>query len=195
MLETLVKFLKGVGARRISHYVVYSMGMLRENVLSADNQQGRSQNHITPWYVTGFVDGEGSFHIAIYKDPRMKTGWKVIPEFHVSQRNTSRKVLEELVKFFRCGYIKLNHRTNPNDVTHVYVVRNRDDLLKRIIPFFWRYELRTEKAKDFDLFATVVALMDEGQHRTTNGMKRIVNLAYKMNGGGRYRQRSKEMIM
>ena len=57
--------------------------MLHDNVLSADNQQGRLQHQIHPWYVTGFVDGEGSFHIALYKDIRMKTGWKIIPEFHV----------------------------------------------------------------------------------------------------------------
>lgn len=168
--------------------------MPRDNVLGADNQQGRSSNRLPSWYVTGFVDGEGSFHIAIYKDPRMKAGWKAIPEFHVSQRYTSRNVLEALVTFFGCGYVKLNHRTNPNDVNHVYVVRDRDDLLQKIIPFFQRHKLQTEKAKDFDLFAKIVVLMSKGEHRTINGMKRIVDLAYKMNGGGRYRQRPKEAI-
>ena len=74
--------------------------MLRENVLSADNQQGRLSDSLKPHYVTGFVDGEGSFHIALYKDTKMKTGLKVIPEFHVSQRVSSRNVLDELVKFF-----------------------------------------------------------------------------------------------
>ena len=70
--------------------------MPSDNVLSADNQQGRLQE----WYVSGFVDGEGSFHIALYKDVRMKMGWKVIPEFHVSQRVSSRSVLDSLVQFF-----------------------------------------------------------------------------------------------
>lgn len=168
--------------------------MPRDNVMSADNQQGRSQNRLNPWYVIGFVDGEGSFHIALYKDPRMKVGWKAIPEFHVSQRFTSRHVLDDLVKFFGCGYVKFNHQKNPNDVTHVYVVRNRDDLLQRIIPLFRRYSLRTEKAKDFNIFSSVVQLMSEGRHRTADGMRRIVNLAYKMNGKGRYRQRPKATI-
>lgn len=39
--------------------------MSHKKVLSADNQQGRSYNHLTPYYVTGFVDGEGSFHIVL----------------------------------------------------------------------------------------------------------------------------------
>ncbi len=168
--------------------------MPRENVLSADNQQGRSQNRLSPWYVAGFVDGEGSFHVAIYKDPRMKAGWKAIPEFHVSQRASSRAVLDLLVSHFDCGYVKCNHRTNPQDVTLVYVVRDRDDLINKIIPFFRRYALCTEKAKDFGLFAEVVERMVKGEHRTAEGMKHIVDIAYAMNGAGRYRQRPRETI-
>ncbi len=55
--------------------------MIRKKVLSADNQQGRLHHRLEPWYVSGFVDGEGSFHVAIYRDQNMKTGWKIIPEF------------------------------------------------------------------------------------------------------------------
>ncbi len=132
--------------------------------------------------------------MAIYKDPRMKTGWKAIPEFHVSQRASSRAVLDALVTHFDCGYVKENHRTNPRDVTLVYVVRDRDDLLGKIIPFFRRYALATEKAKDFRLFAEVVERMDKGEHRTPDGMRRIVDRAYAMNGAGRYRQRPRETI-
>ena len=168
--------------------------MIRENVLSADHQQGRLRNHPKPWYVAGFVDGEGSFHIAIYKDARMNAGWKIIPEFHVSQRLSSRKVLDELIEFFRCGYVKANHAKNPKDVTFVYVVRDRKDLMEKIIPFFRSHELRTEKADDFRKFASVVEMMMEGRHRTPEGLKRIIGIAYKMNGSGRYRRRSKEMI-
>ena len=169
--------------------------MLRENVLSADNQQGRLSDSLKPHYVTGFVDGEGSFHIALYKDTKMKTGLKVIPEFHVSQRVSSRNVLDELVKFFDCGYVKFNHRTNPKDVTCVYVVRNREDLLTKIIPFFRQYKLQTEKAKDFDLFDKIVGLISEGKHRNHSDINQIIDLAYRMNGAGRYRQRPKKDII
>ena len=58
---------------------------MSENVLSADNQQERVKVKLDPWYIVGFVEGEGTFHIAFYIDPRMKTKLKVIPEFHVNQ--------------------------------------------------------------------------------------------------------------
>ena len=168
--------------------------MSRENVLSADNQQGRLENQLHPWFISGFVDGEGSFHVALYDEASMKQGWKVIPEFHVSQRVSSRAVLDRLSEHFGCGYVKANHRSNPKDVTYVYVVRDREDLLTKIIPFFQVYSLQTEKAKDFELFAEVVQMMARGHHRTAKGLKRIVDLAYKMNGSGRYRKRSRQSI-
>lgn len=139
-------------------------------------------------YVVGFVDGEGSFHVAIYKDPRMKTGIKLIPEFHVSQRETSRLVLDQLIAFFGCGYVKANHRNNPKDTTFVYVVRDRHDLLKIIIPFFKKYSLQTEKKKDFDCFAKIVKKMEAKEHRNENALRGILKLAYKMNQNGKYRR-------
>lgn len=161
--------------------------MVSKKVLSADNQQERLQvPH--PWYVVGLVDGEGSFHIALYIDVRMKTKLKVIPEFHVSQNGSSRIVLEELQRFFNCGNIKINHRNSATDRTHVFVVRNRADLLTKVIPFFERYRLRTKKANDFQLFAQVVRLMNDGHHQTYKGIKQITALAYRMNDAAKRRK-------
>lgn len=101
---------------------------------SREDQKHVSKLH--PQYVVGFVDGEGSFHVAIYKDPRMKMGIKLIPEFHVSQRVSSRSILERLMDHFLCGYVKANHAKNDRDTTYVYVVRDRIALLTKIIPFF-----------------------------------------------------------
>ncbi len=162
----------------------------RENVLSADNQQGRlDMKKLSADYIVGFVDGEGSFHIAIYQDPRMKVGVKFIPEFHVSQRVTSRAVLDALVPSLGCGYVKANHAKNPWDTTYVYIVRDRDDLLKKVIPFFRNHLLQTEKAKDFSLFATIVQKMADGYHLDKIGARALLKMAYRMNQNGRYRKK------
>ncbi|MBI2416228.1 MAG: LAGLIDADG family homing endonuclease [Candidatus Kerfeldbacteria bacterium] len=160
--------------------------MASNNVLSADNQQERLR--LKPWYIVGFVDGEGSFHIALYQDDRMKTHLKIIPEFHVSQNATSRSVLEELQYFFKCGNIKTNHRGKNNDQTEVYVVRERQALVHNIIPFFEKYSLRTSKANDFKIFAQIVRMMIDGEHQTRAGCKRIIQLAFAMNARGKYRK-------
>lgn len=188
MLETL----------SISHYLCYdgpNMGSRSsENVQSADNQQERLQV-IDPWYISGFVDGEGTFHVSFARRKDLPRQWAIIPEFHISQHQDRAAVLVEIQSYFHCGTIRENHRGRLNDVTQVLVVRNRQDLLHKIIPFFHRYPLRSQKRDDFRIFAEVVSLMESGAHRTVAGFRLIVEKAFQMNGGGRYRKRKIEELI
>ena len=168
---------------------------MSDNVLSADNQQERPKCKVNPWYIVGFVEGEGTFHIALYKDPNMKTGVKIIPEFHVNQSYLRISTLKEIQKYFGCGYIKVNHAKRENDDTYVLVVRDRDDLLKIIIPFFKRYPLRSIKNDSYLIFSRIVEMMNSGKHRSKDGVKKIIKLAYQMNANGKYRAKRKEEIM
>lgn len=155
--------------------------MKSENVFGADNQQERL---MFIGYILGFVDGEGCFTISIFKHPksRLRLKWQVFPEFVVSQGAKSKKVLKEIKEFFGCGGVYLNKRYD-NHYQHMmkYVVRNRNDLLTKIIPFFEKYSLKTTKEKDFILFTKVVKMMDEGKHLTEKGLEKIRNIVKKMN--------------
>jgi hypothetical protein len=168
---------------------------MSKKVLSADNQQERPITVLNPWYIVGFVEGEGTFHIAFYNDPNMKQKIKVIPEFHVNQSYLRISTLQEIQKYFDCGYIKVNHAKRANDDTYVYVVRDREDLLKKIIPFFRQYPLRSIKRESYEKFARIVVMTNLGKHREKNGMKKIINLAYQMNVGGKYRIKKKEELL
>lgn len=167
--------------------------MERENPTSADNQQERSKMFLRG-YVTGLVDGEGSFHIAFQIRDDLPLGISIIPEFHISQSRRSQKALETAKEILGCGYIKPNHRKSKDD-TYVLVVRDRSDLLTKIIPFFEYYKLQTQKHGDFLLFSKVVRLMDCNLHRTLSGIEKIIDLAYKMNGDGTRRIRTKQELL
>lgn len=160
-----------------------------ENMSRADNQQERLKQAIDPWFIAEFVDGEGSFHVAFTKRTDLPLKWAIIPEFHVSQHQDRASVLNEMQQYFNCGNIRFNHRGRSNDVTQVFVVRNRTDLLEKIIPFFRYYPLRSEKFHDFQLFAEIVEAMNNGIHLTSDGFRRLATKAFRMNGGGRYRKR------
>ncbi len=173
---------------------MYYRNMLQsENSSSADNQQERSKEFLRG-YVCGLVDGEGSFHIAFAIRKDLPLGMSVIPEFHVSQNFQSRNVLELVEKVLGCGYIKPNHR-NSKDETFVYVVRDRADLITKVIPFFEFNHLLTSKKLDFKIFYSVVRIICSGRHRTSVGMAEIIKLAYKMNAGGKRRIRKKEELL
>ena len=162
--------------------------------MGAGNQQGRPDQCLAS-YISGFVDGEGSFHIAIQRNPSVKLEWQLVPEFQISQHESSVKVLELIKRTLDCGYIKPNHQSNEKDVTWVYVVRSREDLTNKVIPFFQKYQLRTSKKNDFDIFTEIVLKMCEGKHKTKHGLIELLTLAFSMNRSGKYRKVSLQDII
>ena len=155
--------------------------MSSENALGADNQQERLDA-----YIAGYVDGEGSFHVAIQRNPSTRLGWQLVPEFHVSQNPERRQVLDLIAGRLGCGRIRENH-SRSMDKTLVFIVRNRNDLITKVIPFFERQPLLSSKQLDFERFATVVRAMARGKHLTEEGFEALRELALTMNCGGKYR--------
>jgi hypothetical protein len=152
-----------------------------ENVAGADNQQERLDG-----YLSGYVDGEGSFSIAVNRNPSCRLGYQLVPEFHVSQNGERAQVLRLLrQRLGGCGYIK---RNGKKDRALVLVVRKRSDLLGRVIPFFERSPLLSSKQEDFEKFAQIVRAMARGHHRTTSGFQELLQVALSMNGNGRFRK-------
>ena len=152
---------------------------------SADNQQERPDAGLCQ-YVAGFVDGEGSFHVAIQRSRFTRLRLQVIPEFHVSQNRERATVLELIRQVLGCGYIKVNHPGHASDRTLVLVVRNRRDLVERVVPFFERFPLRSSKQRELQVFAKIVRSMEAGRHLTKSGLAHILEQAFAMNGQ-RYR--------
>src|SRR5437588_4951726 len=113
-------------------------GRYRDNVSGADNQQERLDG-----YISGYVDGEGSFSVGVNRNPSCKRGYQLVPEFHVSQNGDRAQVLRLIqARLGGCGYIK---RNGLRDRALVFVVRRRRDLLQKVIPFFERSTLLQAK--------------------------------------------------
>ena len=151
-----------------------------DNVTGADNQQERLDG-----YIAGYVDGEGSFSVSVQRNSTCRVGFQLIPEFHVSQNGDRAQVLELIRDRFGCGYIKPNSK---RDRALVLVVRERQALLERVIPFFERVPILSAKQADFGKFAHIVRRMALGHHLTPAGFGELLELALSMNGGGRFRQ-------
>lgn len=156
--------------------------MESENPLGADNQQERLDA-----YIAGYVDGEGSFHVAIQQNSSTRAKWQLVPEFHVSQNAERRQVLDLIAHRLDCGRIQQNHR-GSTDTCLVFVVRNRTDLLTKVIPFFEAQPLLSSKQRDFVTFAQIVRAMALGTHLSVDGFAALRLKALQMNGGGRYRR-------
>ena len=153
----------------------------------AGNQQGRPDECLG-YYIAGFVDGEGSFHVAVQRNPSTTLGWQVVPELHIAQHERNKHVLQLILETLGCGYLKPNARNNPRDKTWVLVVRSRKDLIEKVIPFFERYPLRTTKRQDFEKFACIVRKMEAREHLKPEGLRAILEIAAQMNENGTYRR-------
>jgi hypothetical protein len=139
--------------------------------LTAGNQQER----LDPQWVTGFVDGEGCFHISINKQEQMSTGWQVLPEFRIVQHTRDEALLNELQRFFQAGKVVVNHG-NRKELR----IRRLDEL-RKVTTFFENHPLITKKQKDFELFKEVLQLMKDRKHLTDEGLEKIANLCWQMN--------------
>ena len=129
-------------------------------------------------WITGFVDGEGCFHVAINRHPEMTLGYQVLPEFTVVQHKRDVQLLYALKDYFKCGVVRTNHGDRM-----AYRVRQREHLLQYIVPFFLKHPLKSKKRVDFERFRRVLLMMEAGDHLTADGLEKIRQLAEQMNRG------------
>ena len=129
-------------------------------------------------WITGFVDGEGCFHVGINPHREMTAGFQVLPEFTVVQHERDVQILHALKTHFGCGVVRVNHGDRM-----AYRVRSLKHLLEHIVPFFVEHPLKTKKNVDFLKFRDVLLLMEAGTHLTAEGIERICSIARQMNRG------------
>jgi len=135
------------------------------------------------WYLSGFVDGEGSFNVSLKRDSTYQNHWKVDPSFNVSQRDISNLVL--MKKILKTGTLR-----KRKDGVVYYEVRNYRMLAEIIIPFFEKFSFRSNsKVRNFSIFKKIIKKMNQGGHLNQSGLKEILELREDLNlGRGRKRK-------
>ncbi len=140
------------------------------------------------YYIAGFVDGEGSFHLTFRRRKDYRQPWKVSLCMNVSQKD---KVLLALIKrHLKCGTI----RYKSGDVW-MYEVNNLTAICENVIPFFARYGfLSAKKKRDFAIFKKMANLMTEGAHLRKAGIIKLLGLRRNMNDGGKRKYSESEIL-
>ena len=147
-----------------------------KNSGSADNQQVSKK--IKDDYFAGFVDGEGCFYVGFSKRLDLPIPWQIVTEFHVSQNPGSRNVLEAFRKRLDCGYLKPNHAKSARDKSWILIVKDRNDLQNKVIPFFESHPLHSAKEQDLIIFKRVLEIIATKHHLTKDGFRQIVDLVF-----------------
>lgn len=132
---------------------------------------------LNPWFVTGFIDAEGSFTVLVVKDSRRKLGWRIECKFQLGLHNRDLSLLLQIRDFL--GGIG-NIYKSPQKIN--YIISSNKELLI-LINHLENYPLLTQKGGDFLLFKKVVELIDNKAHLNIEGLLQIVNIKASINLG------------
>jgi len=138
----------------------------------------QTSTSVDPWFIAGFADGESSFSFSIIKSDNYKVGWYIRPVFQIELGGRDIALLESIRSYMGVGNIAITQRG-----TVKYSVRNLNDLTSVIIPFFDTYNLITKKQADFQIFKEIINLMNNKEHLSEEGLKKILSLRASLNWG------------
>ncbi len=136
-------------------------------------------------YVVGLVDGEESFTVYVKNISEGKgvgRRARVEPKFYLKLIEKDKHILYALQEFFGCGSVYFQKDTRPrHQHCYRYEVYNRDDLNRIIVPFFQKNNLKfPSKAKDFEVFCKIMAMINDGDHFKRSGLKKMFALKQTM---------------
>jgi len=131
---------------------------------------------LNPYWVVGFTDGEGCFHVSVSKNSSAKLGYQVSLEFSITQLIRDEEVMKKFITFFGCGYVIYD-----SNMKMQYRIRDRQELSKFLFPFFDSHPLLTVKLKDYEDFKRVHAMLEKKLHLTPEGLDQIRSIQAGMN--------------
>jgi len=134
---------------------------------------------LNPFYVVGFVDGEGCFCISTAKHGKVKPEVRLF--FEIELREDDEDILKEIRKILGCGNIlRLEYTRYEKWRPHVkYKVGSFQDISNKIIPFFKKYPLQAKKRKQFQKFCYVAEMIKRKEHLTKEGIELIDEIRHK----------------
>lgn len=135
-----------------------------------------SKNSLEPNWISGLIDGEGSFMILFSKNKKFNTNWEVRPSFAISLNKKDFNTLEKLQGYFNCGGIRFCKKDN----TYKYEVRSLKDLRDKIVPHFLLYK-PVIKQKEFRVFKDAIDAMSQKRHLSNSGLVKIAKMARSIN--------------
>lgn len=132
--------------------------------------------NINPWFLTGFIDGEGCFRISLTKINRA-IGWRVQLFFQINLHVKDRALLESIKDYLGVGKI---HNSGINLIQ--YRIQTSDELTI-LIKHLETYPLISQKRADFELFNKAHRLVMSKEHLNKEGISEIVSLKASLNLG------------
>ena len=132
---------------------------------------------LDPYYITGFVDGQGCFLINIDSKSDRKLGYAVSLSFKLKLDLRDKEILEKFIDFFKVGNITIR-----KDEYIEYIISSIKDI-EVIIHYFDTYPLISQKWSDYQLFKRTFELIKCKEHLTVEGLQKALSFKAVLNNG------------
>jgi LAGLIDADG endonuclease len=135
---------------------------------------------IKPWWITGFIDGEGCFYVGFEIIKNKKISVRI--SFSVSQNHSSSATtIQKIAEVFASDPKSETSNVRVDRKTVKYETRNLDNLIKNVIPHFDAYPLQSNKQKSFLAWKQIAFMVKNENPLSKQPLKMIVDLAFDMN--------------
>ena len=148
--------------------VVNALTARNYSTLVATPQCSVENFNIDPWWVTGFLDGEGCFHVSITENKNYQLAWQVRPRFQIGIHVKDKALLEDVKNYLRVGKI---YKSGP-ELIQLKVQSLKQ--LETVINHFDKFPLKTKKRSDFKLLKMVIIKIKRKEHLTLLGLQAIL---------------------
>lgn len=125
---------------------------------------------ITPWWLTGFTQADGSFLVTYERRPDGKLPFYPQPVFSLTQSVRERGMMIAIHEYLGVGQLS----ESKGCIT--LTVRNLQELLSVIIPHFEQYPVMGGKYLAFLRFKIVCIMKSSKLHLTLSGLLQIIQL-------------------
>lgn len=130
------------------------------NMLSLDN-----------YWLAGFTQADGCFHISVVKSKTHKTGYSVRLEYSLKQK-------DDLPLKLLYDVLKMGNLSKYG--TNIWCYKSSGfKTAANLINYFDKYNVFAEKYKDYLKFRKVYIMITEGKHLENKGIKKIISIATK----------------
>jgi hypothetical protein len=124
--------------------------------------------------LSGFAQGEGSFHLIIRQRKDFFYGFRFTLAFSVGNKDS--KIVSLYKTVLKCGNFRQSS-TRSDDPFYIYEVDSSDLIVRRIIPFFKRFGFFNNiSASNFSIFSRMAALLTTGQALTVQTICELLRL-------------------
>jgi LAGLIDADG endonuclease len=132
---------------------------------------------VDPFWVSGFVSGEGNFDVGIKKKLKNKIGYEVYLRFRITQHKKDKNLMELIINYLGAGRLEIQTK-NP---VVIIVISKISDINQKIIPFFNQFPICGIKTLDYLDWCKVAKLITNKSHLTNEGLEEIRKIKSGMN--------------